>query len=150
MADLTSIRNALAAQLTAQTGVRAMGQVKDQVSPPVALVLPGNPLIIYGETMADARVMGGPGQGGELTINLAITLLLSDAAPTEKVQRALDAYLGVGSGETQSLAGAILVDPTLGGVVEWAMPTAVTTYGRIEYAAETYFGARINVSVGAS
>ena len=138
MADLTAARIALASQITAVTGLRSQAQVKDQVSPPIALVLPGSPLITYGATF-----------DGAVTINLAVVLLLSDAPPTEKVQRALDVYLGIGSGEGESIAGAIMSDVSLGGTVEWCVPQAVTTYGRVEYAAQIYFGARLNVSVGA-
>lgn len=136
--DITVYRNALAAQITAQTTLRAQAEVKDQVSPPIALVLPGSPLITYGATM-----------DGAATIGLAVVLLLSDAAPTEKVQRALDVYLGIGSGEGQSIAGAIMSDTSLGGTVDWCIPLAVTTYGRVEYAAQIYFGARLNCQVGA-
>jgi hypothetical protein len=143
VADLTQIRSALAAQIAAGTGLRAQAQVRDAVSPPVALVLPGNPLITYGATMA------GGGMPEAVVITLAVVLLLSDAASADRVQRGLDAYLGLGSGETQSIAGAIEEDPTLGGVVHWCVPKAVTTYGRIEYAAETYWGARVAVEVGA-
>lgn len=138
MADLTTIRTALAAQITTYTGLRSEAQVKDQISPPMALVMPGPTLVSYGDTM-----------DGAMTIGLAVLLLISDAAPTEKVQRALDAYLGIGSGETQSIAGAIMEDPSLGGEVEWCIPISVTSYGRVEYAAENYFGARININVGA-
>ena len=136
--DLHAIRNALAVQIAAVTGLRAQAEVKDQVAPPVALVLPGNPLITYGDTM-----------DGAVTIGLAVLLLLSDAAPTEKVQRALDVYLGIGSGEGESIAGAIMSDMSLGGTVEWCIPRAVTSYSRVEYSAVTYFGARINCEVGA-
>ena len=111
MADLTTIRTALAAQITTYTGLRAEAQVKDQISPPMALVMPGPTLVSYGDTM-----------DGAMTIGLAVLLLISDAAPTEKVQRALDAYLGIGSGETQSIAGAIMEDPSLGRAVNGASP----------------------------
>ena len=143
MADLNAVRNALAAQIAAQTGLRAIGQVKGQVSPPIALVLPGIPVVVYGDTMSDQY-----STEGAVTLNLAVLLLISDAAPTEKVQRALDAYLGIGSGQAQSIPGAIMADPSLGGVVNWCVPQNVSTYGQFEYAAETYFGARINVQAG--
>lgn len=138
MADLTAIRTALAGQITAVTGLRSQAQVKDQVSPPVALVLPGSPLITFGATT-----------DGAVTISLAVLLLLSDAAPTEKVQRALDVYLGIGSGEGESIAGAIMTDMSLGGTVEWCIPVAVTSYSRVDYASQEYFGARLNVQIGA-
>jgi hypothetical protein len=144
VADLTAIRNALAAQITAQTGLRAQAQVRDQVSPPVALVLPGSPLITYGATL------DGGGIPEAVTITLAVIVLISDAAPTEKVQRALDAYLGIGAGEVTSIAAAIMADNSLGGVVHWCIPLAISTYGRIEYSSVDYFGARLNVQVGAA
>jgi hypothetical protein len=136
--DFTRIRTALAAQITAQTGLRAEAQVRDQVSPPVALVLPGQPLIVFGSTM-----------DGATAVNLAVVLLISNAAPVDKVQRALDDLLGVGPGEGQSIAGAVMADPTLGGTVEWCMPTVVTAYGRVEYAGIDFFGARLGLQVGA-
>lgn len=138
MADLTVIRTALAAQLTAQTGLRASAQVKDQISPPMILVIPGNPLITFGDTM-----------DGAVTLTVSVLLLLSDAAPTEKVQRALDAYLGIAPGSGLTIAGAIMADISLGGAVHWCVPTAVTSYGGVEWNAVTYFGARVNTNVGA-
>jgi hypothetical protein len=138
IADLTAIRTALASQITSFTGLRAQAEVRDQVSPPIALVLPGSPLITYGATT-----------DGTVTITLSVVLLISDAPPTEKVQRAIDTYLGIGAGEGASVAGAIMSDMSLGGAVEWCVPLNVSTYGRIEYAAVTYFGGRLNVSVGA-
>lgn len=138
MADLTTIRNALAAQITAQAGgLRVLAQARDQISPPIAVIIPREPLATYGDTM-----------DGTLTLNLQVVLLLSDAAPSEKTQRALDAYLGIGSGEGQSIAGAIMKDNSLGGAVHWCIPVSVSSYGRVTYADVVYFGARINVQVG--
>jgi hypothetical protein len=142
--DLTEIRGALAAQITAQTGLRAEAQVRDQVSPPVALVLPGRPLISFGQTMS------GGGVPGAVAINLAVVLLLSNAPPSEKVQRSIDDLLGIGPGDGQSIADAVMADPTLGGTVEWCMPQAVSQYGRVEYAAESYWGATMTLQVGAT
>lgn len=104
---------------------------------PCAVVLPGNPVITYGATM-----------DGAATLNLAVVVLMSDGAPTEKVQRELDAYLGIGSGETASVAAAILHDPTLGRTVQFAEPVSVTNYGRLQWAGVTYFGAKVNVQCG--
>jgi hypothetical protein len=142
MADLTSIRDALGTQLFTEIGIRADAQARDQVSPPVIVILPGQPLITYGVTAT------GPDWPGAVNINLIILLILSDAAPSEKTQRALDAYLGIGSGETQSIAGAIQADPTLGGTVHFCEPVTASNYGRIDYAGQSYFGARVNVQVG--
>lgn len=146
MADFTAIRNALAAQITAKTGLRCDGQARDQVSPPCSVVLPGQPYIIYGAT-ADNAVMGAP---GALSASLRVLLIVSDAAPVEKTQRALDAYLGIGPGEAQSVPDAILADPTLAGSAEWCELVSADNYGRIEYNGVIYFGARLNLTLGAT
>lgn len=137
MADLVSICNALASQITQHTGLRALGQARDSVNPPTAVILPGQPMIKYGSTM-----------DGTTDLNLMILLVMSDAPPVEKSQRALEAYLGVGSGETVSIANAILADPTLGGTVHFCEPVQANAPGRIEYAGITYFGSKVDVIVG--
>jgi hypothetical protein len=139
MADVAAIRSALATQITEVTGLRALPEARGQISPPVALVLPGSPLIVYGATM-----------DGAVTLNLRVMILLSDAAPDEKVQRALDAYLGIGHDVTaSSIPGAIMADPTLDGAVHFAEPIQVANYQLIQYAGVDYFGARLDVQVGA-
>lgn len=137
--DVAAIRTALASQVTAATGLRTMAEARDSVSPPVAVILPGQPLVTYGASM-----------DGALTVNLRILILVSDAAPSEKVQRALDAFLGLGPGSAAaSVPAAIMADPTLGGVVHFCEPLQVTSYGLVEYAGVSYFGARVDVSIGA-
>jgi hypothetical protein len=84
---------------------------------------------------------------GAMTFNLTAVLMLSDAAPSEKTQRALDVYLGIGGGEAVSIAGAIMADPSLGGVVHSAVPISVSSYNRVVYADVTYFGARVNFEI---
>jgi hypothetical protein len=142
MADVTAIRNALAAQITAVTGLRCDGQARDQVSPPCAVVIPGNPFVSYGATMDEA-----------MTIALIVLVIISDAAPVEKTQRALDTYLGMRHGRDpgtgQSVPAAILEDTSLGGTAEWCEPASVSNYGRVDYAGVTYFGARVNLTLGA-
>ncbi len=137
IADITAIRNALAAQITAQTGLRTMAQARDQVSPPVAVIVPNDPLVMFGDTM-----------DGALSVNLQIVLLLSDAPPAEKTQRALDAYLGLGAGEIGAIAGALMADPSLGGVVSWCIPVSVSSYQRVVWNDVVFFGARLNVQIG--
>ncbi len=138
MASLSAIRSALATQITAQTGLRTLPEARDVISPPVAVILPGQPLATYGGTM-----------DGVLTINLRVLIAISDAPPNEKVQRALDAYLGIGvSSGTSSIPAAIQSDPTLGGVVHFAIPMNASSYGRISYNDIIYFGSRLDVSIG--
>lgn len=137
MADLVTITNALANQIFTRTGLRAAGQARDSVSPPCCVILPGQPLLAYGKTM-----------DGAADLSLFVLVIISDAAPVEKTQRALDAYLGIGSGEPSSIPNAVLADPTLGGVVHYCEPVSAGSYGRIEYSGVTYFGARIDMIIG--
>ena len=143
MADLSEIRAALAAQITEFTGLAAQADAPGSVNPPVAVVIPGQPIINYADTV------NAPGLDSAVTIMLIVLVIMSDAPPSDQVQRALDAYLGVGSGETVSIAQAINSDPSLGGVVHFCEPLTAGNYGRIDYAGGTYFGARVNVQVGA-
>lgn len=114
-------------------------EARDQISPPVAVILPGQPVVVYGDTL-----------DGAFTVNLRVLIAISDAPPNEKVQRALDAYLGIGAGAgSGSIAGAIQQDPSLGGVVHYAVAVSAGNYGRISYNDITYFGSRIDVRVGA-
>jgi hypothetical protein len=141
MADFVAIRNALAAQITEFTGLRCDGQARDQVTPPCSVILPGNPFITYGATLDEA-----------MTASLMVLIIVSDAAPVEKTQRALDAYLGLDHGQDggqSSVPAAILADPSLSGTAEYCEPVSVSSYGRIEYAGVGYFGGRLNLTLGA-
>jgi hypothetical protein len=139
MASLSDIRAALGLRITTGTGLRVLPEARDQISPPVAVILPGQPAVIYGQTM-----------DGAFTVNLRVLIAISDAPPNEKVQRALDAYLGIGTAAgASSIPGAIMEDPTLGGVVHFAEPISVGSYGRITYADVPYFGAHIDCQIGA-
>ena len=140
MANLTAIRNALANSITTYTGLRADAQARDQVSPPCCVIIPGNPLINYASTM-----------DGAVDINLLVLLIISDAAPVDATQRALDAYLGVDQDPAvgSSVPEAIEKDNTLGGTVHYIQAVNAGQYGRIEYNGVTYFGARISCVIGA-
>jgi hypothetical protein len=138
MADISAIRAALANQISTVTGMRTLPEAKDQISPPVAIVLPGQPFVTYGITLDQC-----------FTVRLRVLVVISDAPPNEKVQRALDAYLGAGSGVTSSsIANAIKADPSLGGVVHFAEVLTVGGSNRLEYGGVDYFGARLEVEIG--
>jgi len=139
VADLTAIRNNLAAAITKYTGLRCDAQARDQVSPPCCVILPGQPLVTYGMTMDPENTV---------TIALSVLVIISDAAPVEKTQRALDAYLGVGE-PGYSVPDAIEQDFTLGGTVEYIQSVTADRYGRLDYNGVTYFGARVSVTIGA-
>jgi hypothetical protein len=143
MADLIAIRNALAAQITAHTGLAVLAQARDQVNPPVAVILPREPVIAYGATM-DVHDLPGA-----LTVNLQVIVIITDAAPVDATQRALDTYIGVGKSETiSSIPAAVDADPTLGALVDYTVCLSAGAYGRVEYAGVVYFGARIIVEIG--
>jgi hypothetical protein len=136
--DVAAVRTALASQIATVTGLRTMAEARDSVSPPVAVVLPGQPFVVYGATT-----------DGACTVNLTVLVIVSDAAPSEKVQRALDGYLGIGKlAESASIPAAIMVDNTLGGVVHFCEPLTVTNYGMVQYSGVDYFGARLLVTIG--
>lgn len=129
----------MASQITAHTGLRALGQARDSVNPPCAVILPGQPFIRYGAT-AD--------YSGAADMNLIILVVISDGPPSEKSIRALSAYCGVGANEAASIPNAILADPSLGGTVHFCEPVQAGNFGRIEYSGVVYMGARIDVQVG--
>jgi len=133
------VRNALAANITTFTGLAAFGQARDSVTPPCAVVLPGQPFINYADTM-----------DGAVTVNLVVLLILSDAATVERTQRALDVYLGVDTDPAvgSSVPEAIEEDQRLGGLTHYLQAVQADNYGRVEYGGITYFGARIKCVVG--
>ena len=139
LADLVAIRTALANSITTRTGLRTDGQAKDAVNPPCAVILPGSPLMTYAVTM-----------DGCVDMNLNVLVIISDAAPVEMTQRALDTYLSTGDGidPAASVANAIESDNTLGGLIDYIQSVTVGNYGRIEYSGVTYFGARIAAIIG--
>jgi hypothetical protein len=100
--------------------------------------------IVYDETMSS------PGSSGAVTFSLEILVLHSDASGIEREQRAVDAFLGVGPSESQSIPQAISADPSLGGAVEWCRAVGIASYGRVSANNMEYFGGRVAVEVGTS
>jgi hypothetical protein len=152
--DLTAIRTALAAQVQAITGLATFPQLMDRINPPTAYVLPHSTprpisrsttthdmFVVFDETMS------ADGASGAVTVNLEILVLLSEASGIEREQRALDAYLGVGPSESQSIPQAISADPTLGGLVEHCRVVGISSYGRVQANAQEYFGGRASIEI---
>ena len=134
MADLNAISAALATRL-GTTGLRAYSTAPGQVVPPVVVIIPGRPAILYGQTM-----------DGETTVNLLVVVLLSAANDTAG-QTALNDYMSPSG--AKSINGAVQADPSLGGAVEYATVQQVSTYGLVEYAGQQYIGATFLVQCGA-
>jgi hypothetical protein len=152
--DLTAIRIALASQVQEYTGLATFPQLMDRINPPVAFVIPhsrpqnpgrslntGSMFVVFDETMAS------DGMSGAVTVNLEILVLLSEAAGIEREQRALDAYLGIGPSEGQSIPQAINADPTLGGLVEHCRAVGISSYGRVASGGIEYFGSHTSIEV---
>lgn len=137
---MVRIRDAIAASITKYTGLRAEADPKDSVSPPCAVVLPAPPYVNYAVTM-----------DGCLDFRFTVLLIISDAAPVEQTQRALDAMLstGLGSNPASAVSDAIETDNTLGGLIDFIQAQTAAPPGRIEYAGVTYFGARLDVIASA-
>lgn len=136
MADVTALRDALAARInTAIPALRAAETIIGQVSPPVAVILPGNPVITYQETM-----------DGSSTVNLRVLLLVSQA-DDRTAQLQLDSYLA--SAGPSSIKAAIEADETLGDTCDYAVAKQVTQYGIIAYGGQDYMGAHMTVEIGA-
>lgn len=156
MANVQAIRQALASQLQAELDIPAFPNVPPNVTPPMILVYPGQPYMTYGQTMGegiDAEL--GPVMGesynpmAKVAANLVVAVLISQATGYEQFQPQLDALLEP-PGNSGSIPNAIAADETLGGIVDWAIPLDVISYGLIQdIAGQSYFGARIRVQVGA-
>jgi hypothetical protein len=150
MANLSAVRAALAAQINlyVQPSLTAVADPLDQVNVPSALILPAKNAVKYG------RTLGGPmaNLGGMIyaatDFNLDICILTSHATTTDRMQRNLDQWLGFeDDAAVVSVPMAITKDLTLGGAVEWCVPESCDAYGPIEWAGQTYFGARIHCSI---
>lgn len=158
MASLGAVRDALAAQITANAvpQLNCVAQPLDQITPPCALVLPSRTNvakfgICLGEGLTDDS--GLPLTPAEF--NLDILIVVAHASTTERVQQMLDQWLGYQSVTADADTGnpcvsvpfAVAQDPTLGGTVDFAECNAVVSYGPVDYNGTPYFGARISVVV---
>lgn len=143
MADVNAIRIAMAAQVTAYTKLTCLPDMPDQVTPPVAAILPRMPLTKYGMTLD-----GGLPSMGTQDLNFHVLIIMSRAGDIANVQAQLDGYLGI-SASVPSVADAFTVNPTLNGAVAFCEATQVDTYGTMEIAGQSYFVARVAAVVGA-
>jgi hypothetical protein len=81
-------------------------------------------------------------------IMLTVLICLSVAQGYEPMQPALDALLEP-AGNSGSVPDAIALDNTLGGMVDFAEPLAVSGYGLVNVAGQDFFGAHIQIQIGA-
>lgn len=151
MASIKAIRDALAAQVQAATGLRVSPKMPDQVNPPQGAILPGAPYAKYGVTLGEHSVIGLPRVIPVATeYQMVIAVFVSRAPSLERAQDTVDQYLGFEPSDSfTSIPEAIAADPTLGGVVEWCEPYQVQAYGDIEIAGQQYFQGRISLTISA-
>lgn len=144
MADLATIRNALAATIQANTtpALVSFGYQQSQVNPPMCYVVPQPGQAIVFDTLDQ----GAMGVGG-VTYHLRVVLVVSpvdDAAS----QATLDAFLS--TNEPGSVINAIMMNDRLGGAADFAVVTTSHGYGLREIAGQPYLCADLLVSVAAS
>jgi hypothetical protein len=152
VASLKTIRNALAAQITAQCGITCSPRMPDQVNPPQIAILPGAPYAKYGLTLGEHTVAAGLPHVIPVATeyNLIVAVFASRASSVEDAQDTVDTYLGFEpSTVITSVPEAIAFDPSLGSVVEYCECVQVQAYGDVEIAGQHYFQGRIVVSVSA-
>jgi hypothetical protein len=137
VASVSTIRDGLKARLATIPGLYEYDIVPDDIVTPAAVVLPGDPLIVFDSTFAR----------GSDEFNFLI-LVLVQYANERTAQDQLDGFLA-GSG-TSSVKTAIEGGGgTLGGVVACVTVTAAGSYGAREYAGVQYLGVEFSVVVGA-
>jgi hypothetical protein len=134
-ATFTAARSALASQLATITGLRTASTRAAQITPPMAVVMPGAGAFLRYKTTL----------GGSADLVFRIVLLLA-AADSSTGQDAMDPYLATTG--TQSILAAVQADDTLGGVVEYAEVMDATGYGLVNWAGVDYLGCSFTVVAG--
>lgn len=141
VADIDEIRVAIAAQVTSYTGLSCLPDMPDQVTVPMAAVLPKLPWK-YGVVLD-----GGQPRSAAQDLDFHVLIVISRAQDIADVQAQLDGYLGVNA-SVPSIADAFTVNPGLDGLVSWCEAMQVDHYGPMDIAGQPYFTARIAVNVG--
>jgi hypothetical protein len=133
MADLGTVRAALAATLSSGIpGMRVSATFASQINPPAAIIMPQPRQSLRFDTF-----------GGGVSFLLMIQLLAQYGEDTGS-QAQLDSWIGTGP---QSIPAAIAANPTLGGIADNCNVDTIGQYGSIEWAGQTFMGARVMVTV---
>jgi hypothetical protein len=141
----------------AYPALRSLSEPEDQISPPVGIVMPGRPYISYVTTLEGSDgfggVLGGQSQAypaAPTDFALDYLIVLAHASTLERIEQNLDAWLGMeNDGTAVSVVAAVLADPTLGGTVDWCMPTTADPPGPLAWNGPEAFGARIHFQLSA-
>lgn len=137
LANLDQLRADLAAYLTtALPLIEVHAFVRGSINPPAIVVTPSpGPFLDYRVTLDDS-------------LNYTMRLvLLASMADAETGTAQLDGMLDF-TGPT-SIVAALERDPTLGGTVDFAIPTVAQRYGALAFGGVEYLGCELMVDVAA-
>lgn len=129
MADITAIRNALAANLATISGLRTAAEIPDNPSPPIAIVALEN--IDYDQAFKNALSI----------YNFNIMVIVGRAAERE-AQRRLNTYCAA-----SGVKSAVESDKSLSGNAYDCRVTGVTSIGSLQLNDQTYLAADFQVAV---
>jgi hypothetical protein len=150
MANLSVVRTSLANQINeyVSPSLNVLANPLDQINPPCGLILPAKNVAKYGRTLGGPYKALGGTQLAATDFNLDVLLFVAHATTTDRMQQTLDQWLGFeNDASVVSVPMAIEMDISLGGTVSWCVPVSCDSYGPIEYAGISYFGARIHCEV---
>ncbi|HVT97636.1 MAG TPA: hypothetical protein VHE33_09020 [Acidobacteriaceae bacterium] len=157
MSNISAVRAAIASQVGtyAYPQLRSLTDPYGQINPPTGIVVYGRPYVNYVTTLQGATAFGGvlgaDGPDAPMSpteVGLDYLILVSQASTVERFETALDLWLGLeNDGTAVSVAAAISKDPTLGGTVQWCLPTTVDPPGPVSWNGTEYFGARLHLTV---
>lgn len=144
MADLATIRNALASTIQANTtpSLACLGYAPSQVNPPMAYVIPQP-----GQLMVFQTLDGGAVYTGALDYHMRVVLVVS-GTDDQSAQQALDAMLS--TNEPGSVINAISMNDRLGGAADYCAVTTAHSYGLRFIGDIQYLCCDLLVTVGAS
>jgi hypothetical protein len=133
VANVSDLRNGIAANLATVPGLRTAATVPDQINPPIAVVMPSS--ITY--DLAFAR-----SGGDEYEFSVMVIVGRVDE---RMAQNKLDAYCS-GTG-VQSIKAAIESNRTLDGTAFDCRVTSLRSYNQVSVADVTYLAAEFAVQV---
>ena len=133
MADISTLRTAIATNLATISGLRTSATVPDQISPPIAVVMPAS--ITY--DLAFAR-----SGGDEYEFSVMVIVGRVDE---RMAQNKLD--LDCSGTGAQSIKAAIESNRTLGGAAFDCRVTSLRNYNQVSVADVTYLAAEFAVQV---
>jgi hypothetical protein len=132
MAEMSAIRTALASKIGTISGLRTAATVPDQVSPPIAVIIPER--VTYDEAYARG-----------LVVYTFIVQVVVGKVSERSAQNRLDGF--VNSSGATSIKAAIEADKSLGGVVFDSRVTEMTSYTVVQIGDIAYLSCEFRVTV---